>query len=208
MLKEYHKIYPPFMRSTETKKLSNIFISKSVAYLSDNKWKWTEKVDGTNIRIHWDGHKLSLNGRTDKSQIPSDFIDYYFETFINSGIDLMIEQRFEDNEVTLIGEGYGGKIQGKKEYGDTKFVLFDVCFNGTYLDREDMEHIGREFGLNVVPTVLVGTIDEAIGFVKTHPKSMLGDLEMEGVVGTPLIPLLNEYGKRIITKVKVKDFAN
>lgn len=208
MLKEYHKIKAPFLRDVENKKLTNTFIDYSIAYLSDNEWKWTEKVDGTNIRIHWDGHKLSLYGRTDKSQIPSDFIDYYFETFINSGLDSIIEQRFEDNEVTLIGEGYGGKIQGKKEYGDTKFVLFDVCFNGTYLDREDMEHIGKEFRLNVVPTVLIGTIDEAIGFVKTHPKSLLGDLEMEGVVGTPLIPLLDKYGKRIITKVKVKDFAN
>lgn len=208
MLKEYQKIYPPFTRNTETKKLTNIFISNSVAFLSKKTWEWTEKINGTNMRIFWDGHKLSLYGRANETQIEKEVLDYFLNTFIYGGLEDIIEQKFKTNEVMFIGEACGGKIQGKKEYGDTKLILFDVCINDRYLNRMDAAEIADELGLQFVPHVLTGTIEEAIAFVKTHPKSMLGDLEMEGIVGTPLIPLLDEYGERIITKVKVKDFAN
>ena len=33
------------------------FRNECVEYLKDNDWIFTEKIDGTNVRVHWDGHK-------------------------------------------------------------------------------------------------------------------------------------------------------
>ena len=43
-------------------------------YLADTPWGWTEKVDGTNIRLHWDGSEVTIGGRTDNAQVPSPLV--------------------------------------------------------------------------------------------------------------------------------------
>lgn len=83
-----------------------------------------------------------------------------------------------------------------------------MMINGRYINEGLMGHYAKKFNLDYVPTVLVGTLQDAIDYVKTCPKSKLGDVEMEGVVGRPLFDLYNEFGERIITKVKVNDFKD
>ena len=34
------------------------FRNETVEYLKDNKWVFTHKIDGTNVRVFWDGHKV------------------------------------------------------------------------------------------------------------------------------------------------------
>lgn len=53
-MNEYHKIETLFERDTNgTKKLiEGKFRNEAVEYLANNKWCFTEKIDGTNIRIH------------------------------------------------------------------------------------------------------------------------------------------------------------
>ena len=107
----------------------------------------------------------------------------------------------------LIGEGYGGKIQGKRGYSETEdFILFDVMIEGCYLNRDSVKEIAEYFNLKVVPTVLIGTIQEGIDYVKTKPKSKIGAEISEGLVGRPLFELNNNTGRRIITKIKTRDF--
>ena len=53
----------------------------AVEYLKDNIWQFTEKVDGTNIQVYWDGHKVEFAGRTDKAQIPSHLMERLEELF-------------------------------------------------------------------------------------------------------------------------------
>ena len=69
---EYNKIETVFNRDTNgTKKLiEGSFRNETVEFLKDNIWTFTEKIDGTNIRVHWDGHKVEFGGRTDKADIP------------------------------------------------------------------------------------------------------------------------------------------
>lgn len=207
-LVKYHKIKAPFERNAETKKLTDVCILDEFGYLAGLDWIWTEKVDGTNIRIYWDGYQLSLHGRNDNSQIPAEFIEYYYQTFIYSGLDKIIEQEFGEREVIFFGEGFGGKIQNGSKYGKTRFILFDVMVDGYYSDRSCVEYYAKQFNLECVPTVLVGTLQDAIDYIKTCPKSTLGDLAMEGVVGTPIYPLYTKFRERIITKVKVNDFKD
>ena len=69
-MSEYPKIYGPFKRHTEgpdkNKLIPGSWTVPEFEDLECNDWIWTEKVDGTNIRVHWDGHKVSFGGRTDQ----------------------------------------------------------------------------------------------------------------------------------------------
>lgn len=61
---EYHKIQTLFERDPKTKKLiKGKFCNLTVEYLKNNVWTFTEKVDGTNIRVYWDGHNVHFGGR-------------------------------------------------------------------------------------------------------------------------------------------------
>lgn len=60
-MREYHKIETLFERDEKTKKLiEGKFRNETVRFLKDNMWDFTEKIDGTNIRILWDGHKVTF----------------------------------------------------------------------------------------------------------------------------------------------------
>ena len=133
-----------------------------------------------------------------------------YEIFSNNAAEELFEQLFGEKEVILFGEGYGKKIQavGSKYIPDgVDFILFDVCVNDTYLDRKEVENIALAFRISVVPVVLVGTINDAINYVKTKPKSTIGTAPMEGLVGRPVVELKDKNGKRLIVKVKVCDFT-
>ena len=211
MFQAYHKIETPFERDVNgTKKLIyGKYRNKYVEFLSPIKWVWKEKIDGTNIRIYWDGHKIVYGGRTDKAQLPAGLVDVLNKLFINNETEEIFEQMFGDKEVHLFGEGYGAGIQavGKKYIKNgVDFILFDVNINGQWLAYDDVVKIGTALGLKVVPVLLEGSIDDAINYVKTLPVSQVGNCIIEGVVGCPKIPLKDGKGNRIITKIKCCDF--
>ena len=208
MLKEYHKIETLFERDLKTKKLiEGNFRNKTIEYLKNNKWQFTEKIDGTNIRIYWDGHKVSYFGRTDKAQIPAELMNRLVELFGGEVNEEIFEQKFGETEVMLIGEGYGEKIQKGGLYRKGQdFILFDVMIAGNWQPRESVEDIAKTFNIDVVPIVLEGTIQEGIDYVKTKPKSKIGTADSEGVVGRPEMELQDRTGNRVVVKIKVRDF--
>ena len=52
---KYHKILSLFKRDMEGNKKFIIgkWTTDELKFLKDNDWVWTEKVDGTNIRVMW-----------------------------------------------------------------------------------------------------------------------------------------------------------
>ena len=206
----YHKIETVFLRDTNgTKKLiDGAYSNETVKFLADLEWEFTEKIDGTNIRIYWDGHKISFAGRTDKSEIPQHLLEKLNSIFNNTETEELFEQTFGEKEVILFGEGYGAKIQGvgKQYRNDVGFILFDVIIGGNYQSRMCVEQIAQCFNLEIVPVVLTGTIKQAVEFVKNKPKSTIGTAFMEGVVGRPKVELQDRTGKRVIVKIKANDF--
>ena len=207
-MKEYEKIETIFVRDEKTKKLNeNIFRNETVEFLKDIEWEFTEKIDGTNIRVFWDGHKVSYYGRTDKAQIPSQLMNRLIELFGGDTNEEMFEQKFGETPVMLIGEGYGAKIQKGGDYRqDNDFILFDVCINDNYLSRENVKDIANFFNIDVVPTIMIGKLQDGIDYVKIKPKSKIGTANAEGLVARPLIELRDRTGKRVIVKIKVHDF--
>ena len=83
---KYPKIETCFQRDTATKKLlDDVWRSDELEYLKNCEWIWTEKVDGTNTQIRWDGHCVTFGGRTENSNIPkplTEFLEHENENFI------------------------------------------------------------------------------------------------------------------------------
>ena len=211
-MKEYNKIETLFERDMEgTKKLiEGKFRNKYVEFLANNKWDFTEKIDGTNIRIHWDGHKVFFGGRTDSAQIPTNLMYALNDKFMGVVNEELFEQKFGETQVTLYGEGYGAKIQkgGGLYREDVGFILFDVLIGDTWLERENIEDIAKSFNIPIVPIVLTGTIQEAVDYVKSKPKCTIAqqEKEAEGLVGKPSVEMKDRLGNRIIVKIKSCDF--
>ena len=206
---EYNKIETLWQRDLEgTKQLmEGVFRNPAIEFLKDNAWQFTEKIDGTNIRIHWDGHRVNYGGRTEAALIPAHLMNKLVEMFGTDEAEQIFEQKFGETEVILFGEGYGPKIQKGGSYRpDVSFILFDVLISGNYQPRESVEDIAKAFGIDIVPIVLEGTIQDGVDFVKTKPKSTIGTAMMEGVVGRPKVEMRDRSGKRVIVKIKVKDF--
>lgn len=186
------------------------FRNQTVEYLQSNTWQFTEKIDGTNIRIYWDGHQVQFAGRTDKAQIPAHLMARLEQLFGGNTNEEMFEQKFGENEVVLFGEGYGIKIQNGGLYrDDVDFILFDVMINGNYQPRESVEDIAKYFGIDIVPVVLEGTLADGVDYVLNCRNSIIAKngAEIEGLVGRPKMELKDRTGNRIIVKIKYRDFS-
>ena len=210
-MKEYIKIETPFKRDTEgTKKLiEGEWRDETVKSLKNAQWEFTEKIDGTNISIAWDGHKVEFHGRTERAQIPAHLVNRLNKLFGGDVNEELFEQTFGETPMILYGEGYGIKIQNGGLYrDDVDFILFDVYQpdKDIWLKREAVEAIAKTFGVDIVPIVLEGSIDEAVEYVKQKPLSTIGIAPMEGLVGRPKVELKDRLGKRVIVKIKAKDF--
>ena len=210
-MRTYEKIETVFKRDIEgTKKLiPNKYRNETVEYLKDSMWYFTEKIDGTNIRVMWDGHNVSFGGRTDKAQIPKHLLKYLEEKFKTTEAEELFEQTFGEKEVILFGEGYGCKIQNGGAYrDDVSFILFDVLIGDNYQSREWVVETAKMFNVEVVPVILRGTINDGIEYVMGHHKSSIGNAWMEGVVGRPAVELKDRCGNRVIVKIKWEDFKH
>lgn len=214
-MKEYHKINSVYKRDEKGNFIIGEWSEPEFEYLKDNPWLWTEKIDGTNIRVMFvneDITETTFGGKTDNAQIPAKLVSHLQYTFTND----LLESVFGRTEgVCLYGEGYGAGIQkGGGNYSlDQRFILFDVKIGNWWLKRADIEDIADKLNIPVVPVMgEFRTLTQMVAMVKTGAETMVPSstinmtAKMEGWVGTPLVPLFNRKGERIITKLKYKDF--
>jgi hypothetical protein len=210
-MQEYSKIQTVFKRDTEQKRNPIIvgdYTCPEFEYLKDNQWTWTEKVDGTNIRIcpNLYGSEIIYGGKTDNAQIPAHLVTRLNQLFLP--LVATFGEVFDTTQVCLYGEGYGAKIQkGGGNYGpEADFVLFDVKVGDWMLRRADVEDVATKLGLSTVPIIGRGTIDEMVDMVRNGITSEWGNFPAEGIVARPATELCMRDGSRIITKLKTRDF--
>lgn len=205
-MREYHKIQSIYKRDEKTHKfIEGDYSLPEFKYLKDNLWDWTEKIDGTNVRVLWDGNNIQFGGRTANAQMPVFLYDKLNELFPEG----KFKAEFPDAPMCLYGEGYGARIQkGGGNYipNGVDFILFDVLIDTFWLKREDVEDVAKRLGIRPVPIVSQGTIQQAIDYVKEGFYSAWGDFIAEGLVLKPSVDLFSRNGHRIITKIKHKDF--
>lgn len=215
------------------KMIEGKWTTPELEYLADSEWEFTEKVDGTNIRIGisrtQDIIDVKFGGRTERASIPAPLANWLNKNFPSSapwrraknGRDALIYEWMNSHrldEVVLFGEGYGIDIQNGGNYiqrpkdpenifDKQKFVLFDVKVGPWWLDRTAVEDVANTLEIEYVPLVGRGTLYDGIEKVRHQTfKSEWGDFLAEGIVARPSVPLFDRKGERIITKIKEVDF--
>jgi len=216
-MQEYHKIQTVYKRDPATKHktlLEGEFSLPIFDYLKDNQWVWTEKIDGTNIRVTYmpdagdtpaGDPRVIFGGKTDNAQIPA--------KLVNKLQELFPAEKFKDFDgpVTLYGEGFGASIQkggGNYVPDGVDFILFDVKIGPWWLEHKDVVDIAGKFGIKVVPIVGRGTLLKAVERARPGFNSTFGPFQAEGLVMRPAVGMNDRSGKRVIAKIKCKDFLH
>jgi RNA ligase len=211
-MKEYHKIDTVFKRDPATNHKALIvgdYAQDAFGYLANNEWVFTEKVDGTNIRVIAApviaGGDVTFGGKSVDAQIPAFLVKKLQERFLPQRA--LLNEIFPDGGC-LYGEGYGAKIQkgGGNYRADQDFVLFDVKVSDWWLQRDAIEDIAGKLGLDAVPIIGRGTLADMVALARAGFDSRWGRFRAEGIVARPAVELKTRNGSRIITKIKHKDF--
>ena len=202
------------------------------------KWEATEKVDGECTSIHlipksedsevmpgqWEEvsyYDVEVHGKTDKANMRPDEVDLLkkigdrdklLEAFTRIKEDGTREE--PEMECIIFGETYGKGMQapgGRYCKDHLKFICLDIKIGGTWLKRDAVEEICSKLGIEVVPDLGEMSLDEAIEKVKKGFTSQVSEdptLIAEGIVLRAPLGILDRMGRRIITKVKYKDFQD
>lgn len=207
----YSKIETVYLRDPTNKYrtlLDGQFARPEFEYLARNEWTFTEKIDGVNVRVNWDCSpvdKIIFGGRTDNAQIPTFLLAKLQELFPVK----KFAHLYPETPMTLYGEGYGARIQkGGGNYipDGVSFILFDVMI-GNWLERGNVQDIADYLGIDIVPVIGRGTLLDAIEMAREGFQSRVGTQTAEGLVMRPTVELSDRRGRRIITKIKHKDFV-
>jgi len=205
---KYPKINSMYKRDEKKKLLIGDYADPVFEALKDIEWEGTEKVDGMNIRVHWNGEEVLFAGRTDAAMLPTALVSKLNQRFTTE----LFRTNVGVAPMTIFGEGYGEKIQSGGEYivGGVDFIAFDILLDNHYwLPRYDMMYQAAQLGLKTVPRIFIGTLAEAASRVSSGIDSQISELprKAEGLVLKPSVGLRSMNGERIITKLKTKDFA-
>lgn len=216
---EYHKINTVFARDARGRIVEGTYARPEFGYLADLTWQFTEKVDGTNVRLRYDGspkfrgnEHAYVAGRTDRAQLPPKLLNRLVELLRAAPLsDVFPGGGYESPDVVLHGEGYGARIQasGSRYSPDgVDFVLFDVQVGRWWLRRDSVVEVGERLGLAVVPVIGEGTLADAVELTRTGFPSARwpGVTVAEGLVLRPAVELFDRAGNRVIAKIKHADF--
>lgn len=216
----YPKIQSVYKRDPDNnfKTFLDEYSTPEIEYLADNLWLFKEKIDGTNIRVIWNGCDTGadapswiIKGRTDKAQVQPALTEA-IEVMFNSPVVLRyINENFLDAPLCFYGEGYGGNIQkaGPGYRKDPSFICFDVKVGEIWLKAKDVQDLCGAIDVPFVPTLGYGPLSSAETMCREGFQSLVpgSDVMAEGVIAIPEAELLDRNGRRIITKLKRKDFA-
>ena len=157
-METYHKIQTVYFRDPKNNMktlLEGEWSNPEFEYLAENKWYCTEKIDGTNMRILWDGEQVEYRGKTDNADISKHLLPFLEETFTNK-------------KICVYGEGYGMGIQKGGNYmsDKTEFILFDVLIDDWWIQPDTLKEMAYGLEVMYVPEIGVFTLYEVINMVK------------------------------------------
>ena len=174
----------------------------------------TEKIDGTNVRISFTPPgKIIFSGRTDNAQMPVKLLEHLTNVFTAEKLSAVFQET--ESEIMLFGEGYGEKIQDGGNYrSGISFRLFDVLIGGWWLEPDSLVVIAGGLGIETVPYVaqigsLPETRDDLLGIIQSSHVATLEkgqEYQAEGIVARTYPLLLTRSGKRLMWKLKFRDF--
>ena len=201
-MERYGKTPGPFKRAKSNKIIPGKWSDSTFHYLQDAKFLFTEKLDGTNIRLiyhpaHYTAdiadHPVAIdpNARGLEAMTGSQLVPARLEIkgrsdaavvhhrLVEWAETLDIEKfvnAFSDNRVCIYGEGIGDGIQkGGPQYGATHFRAFAIKGSRGFLPWYITDEIcRRSLQLLTAPVILEATLNEGIEYMRTGFKTMLG----------------------------------
>lgn len=204
----YGKTLNVFKRDPKTHKLiPGEYSSEELEALAKLRWEFTEKIDGTNVRVVWrpdDGNRLQILGRSDNATIHPEIVQY----LMNKRLANWFPEIFPDIDVPvcIYGEAYGAGIQKGGIYSPVKsFMAFDVKVGDVWLRRADVYDVASKLGLKRVPFIMDGPLIRGVEKVKRGLQSHFGEFYAEGLVARPPVMLFDRMGRTIICKIKHKE---
>lgn len=209
-MSEYHKINTIWKRDDRGKIIVGEWSLPEFGYLADCRWEFTEKIDGTNIRVMWDGESVRFGGKTDNAQMPVFLYEKLVEMFPAENLARVFAE--SASPVCLYGEGYGARIQkGGGNYipNGVSFILFDVKVGDLWLTRFNVLDIADGLKVQSAPHVGSGTLHDAVSIVREGIESVVAQKPgtvAEGIVARPIVELQTRTGQRVIAKIKTRDF--
>ena len=207
-MSEYHKIETLYERDEKTHKLKPELILKNPTYGLLKEWEWTEKIDGTNIRVMWspEDRSVRFGGRTDNALMDAQLLQTLMSQFPASAMETV----FPDAPAIIYGEGYGAGIQKGGGYSETKkFIAYDVLVGCTWwLNWANTCDVCKRLGCDVVPFIGAMSLEDATEMVRAGFPSCVGGgkVAAEGLVGRPSECLYDKKMHRLFAKLKTKDF--
>ena len=175
MAHNYEKILAPFGRDSSNSKFVNTskWSKPEFEYLKNNTWIWTQKIDGTNLNIVWDGERVSYKGHTDKTQWNERSKNYIESVFCTSEAETVFEQLYGEQPIIVSMELVSKDFNQNYGYPDGHFYVYDVRNGNTgkYWDRKAVEDFVEAFDhehkhVEAVKVLYRGTIEGAVEWVK------------------------------------------
>jgi hypothetical protein len=215
-MESYLKINSVFKRDSYVKKHKGMYplifgnySTPEIEFLKTCQFRFEEKMDGTNIRIIWDGSRIRFKGRKEKSQIPGSLLSFLEDTYYPKEKDF--QDKFGKREICLYSEGCGPGIgKAGKNFPDYASIIFDIKIRNWWLQRKEIEEICDDLNLTSSKIVKIGTIDDIIDIVKNGFNSGFSNenntFEAEGVVGKPIAQIFDRRSNLIYVKLKKRDF--
>lgn len=166
-----------------------------------------EKIHGTSAHIRYKYNELNYFSGGEKHE-------KFVSIFDVDKLKAKFFELFDDTNITIYGEAYGGKCQGMSEtYGkELKFVVFDVKIDDSWLDVPSAEDVASKLGLEFVDYEKVDTDLEELNKERDKDsvqaiRNNCGEGKLrEGVVLRPLMEFTKNNGSRIIVKHKRDEF--
>lgn len=207
----YPKIDTLFDRGEDFNVDLNRFRRPEFAFIGD--WLVMEKLDGANISIYADRDGTKWRGRTSKANFIPD-ITNHLNLLVESWHDPLQAKIAEHklDSLEIFGEVYGPKVQAGGIYStEIKTKFYDIRVNqNLWLDHATLLKYALELGFGVPQTGFADLnkiiYDVSHGF-ETFEKGGTGGIA-EGLIAKTEVPLYNNAGKRLIWKLKHKDFTH
>lgn len=220
-MKMYHKIksvlayadVQPYKKRRIYNELK--FVDNVCEFFKFNNFHCTEKVDGTNIIVFWNGRDVTFKGRKLTDQIPAKLLEILKNTFTKELMKIVFGTRDNSGIVIYVeGHGYslGSELKNKMPLWEDLHIIDIGGINLTtseisFFDFERLEMISSIFKLNTVPLIGIHNMCEAVEMCKnTYMSTINENIKAEGIVIRPVIDLKTKTNERIIYKIRSECF--
>jgi len=228
------------MRHKKYESIDGAWNKKFMSYLegtpfvkSDVAWVVTEKIHGSNFAFYMDQDEERLGKRNSFIKEGENFFQCLRMTQreaykIREMWDYLALD-YECEELIVYGELCGGNyphpdvqrpstvkaIQKGVYYApDVEFVVFDIYFNGEFMDYYHMVHCCEKVGLHHVLPLFLGTFYECLQYSNEFPSTIHEYFDLppiennfcEGIVIKPVEPKYFDNSDRVMVKSKNDKF--